>query len=191
VETGLQERNDQELLELVRTDSQAFTVLYSRYYRHLRAHAMGILKDADLADDVAEETFARLTSRLGWMAVAHRPLAPWLFRVAHNLGVDELRRRSHSQTLGEETVAASTDLDETTEDIQSHAQEIRNAMSALPPFECTCVTLRHTEHKTTVEIARQLGCTPRQVTLALNYAYKVLRRTLSDISPDFRSMIER
>lgn len=183
METGPEERRDRELLELARTDSQAFAVLYSRYYRHLRAYAMSFLRDADLADDVAEETFARLTSRLGWLAVAHRPLAPWLFCVAHNLAVDELRRRSHSQTLVEETAAASADPDETTEDIQSHVQDIRNAMSALPPFEYTCVTLRFMEHRTTAEIAHQLDCTSRQVTLALNYAYKVLRRTLSDILP--------
>jgi RNA polymerase sigma-70 factor (ECF subfamily) len=180
---GLEENNDQELLELARKDSQAFVVLYSRYYRHLRAYALSFLKDADLADDVAEETFARLTSRLGWLAVAHRQLAPWLFRVAHNLAMDELRRRSHTQTLVEETVPASADPDEATDDIQSHAQEIQNAMSALPPFEYTCVTLRFMEHRTTAEIARQLGCTPRQVTLALSYAYKVLRRELSDILP--------
>lgn len=191
METGLEERSDQELLEFARTDSQAFAVLYSRYYRHLRAYATGILKDADLADDVAEETFARLTIRLGWLAVARRPLAPWLFHVAHNLAMDELRRRSHSQTLMEETAVASADPDETTEDIQSHVQEIRDAVSGLPPLECACIMLRHAEHKTTAEIARQLGYTPRQVTLALNYAYKVLRRTLSDIFPDSRSMIER
>jgi len=183
VETGLEKRNDQELLELARTDSQAFVVLYSRYYRHLRAYAMSFLRDADLAGDVAEETFARLTSRLGWSAVAHRPLAPWLFRVAHNLAMDELRRRSHSQTLVEETATASADPDETTEDIRSHVEDIRSAMSALPPFEYTCVTLRFMEHRTTAEIARQLGRTPRQVTLALNYAYKVLRHALSDILP--------
>lgn len=183
METGLEDRSDQELLELARSDSQAFAVLYSRYYRHLRAYAMGILKDADIADDVAEETFARLTGRLGWLAVARRPLAPWLFRVARNLAVDELRRRSRSQMLAEETTAASADPDETTEDIQSHAQEIRNAMSALPPFAYTCVTLRFMENKTTAEIAHQLDCTPRQVTLALSYAYKVLRHALSDILP--------
>ena len=97
--------------------------------------------------------------------------------------MDELRRRSHTQTLVEETAAVSADPDETTEDIQSHVQDIRNAMSALPPFEYTCVTLRFMEHRTTAEIAHQLDCTSRQVTLALNYAYKVLRRTLSDILP--------
>ena len=183
METGLEERNDQELLELARTDSQAFAVLYSRYYRHLRAYAMSFLGDADLADDVAEQTFAQLTSRLGWLAVAHRPLAPWLFRVAHNLAMDELRRRSHTATLVEETVTASTDPDETTEDIQVHVQEIRNAMSALPPLEYACVMLRFMEHRTTAEIAHQLDCTPRQVTLALSYAYKVLRHALSDILP--------
>ncbi|MGB9667015.1 MAG: RNA polymerase sigma factor [Candidatus Cryosericum sp.] len=183
METGLEERSDLELLGLARTDAQAFTVLYFRYYRHLRAYAMSFLKDPSLADDVVEETFLRITSRLGWLAVARRPLAPWLFRVVHNLAMDELRRRSHSQMLVEETATASADPDETTQDIQSHAQEIRNAMNALPPFEYTCVTLRFMEHKRTVEIARQLGCTPRQVTLALSYAYKVLRRKLSDILP--------
>ena len=56
-------------------------------------------------------------------------------------------------------------------------------MSALPPFEYTCVTLRFMEHRTTAEIAHQLDCTARRVTLALSYAYKVLRRELSDILP--------
>lgn len=184
VKTDLQERNDQELLELARGNSHAFVVLYSRYYRHLRAYAMGILQDADLADDVAEETFVRLTSRLGWLAVTRRPLAPWLFRVAHNLAMNELRRQSHLQTLVEETTVANGDPDDgTTEDVEAHAQEIQNAVSALAPFEYACVTLRSREHKTTAEIACQLGCTARQVTLALSYAHKVLRRTLSDILP--------
>lgn len=181
METGLEDRNDQELLQLARTDSQAFAALYSRYYRNLRAYAMGILHDANLADDVAEETFARLSSCLGWLATTHRPLAPWLFRVTHNLAVDELRRRSRSQTLVEET--DGDDPDETAEHIQSHAQEIRNAIGTLPPFECACVTLRFMEHRTTADIAQQLHCTPRQITLALSYAYKLLRRNLSDILP--------
>ncbi len=181
VGTGLEDKSDQELLQLARTDSQAFAVLYSRHYRHLRAYAMGILHDANLADDVTEETFVRLTSRLGWLAVARRPLAPWLLRVAHNLAVDEMRRRSRSQTLVEET--DGDDPDETTEHIQSHAQEIRNAIGTLPPFECACVTLRFMEHRTTADIAQQLHCTQRQITLALSYAYKLLRHNLSDILP--------
>jgi RNA polymerase sigma-70 factor (ECF subfamily) len=179
VDTELPERGDQELLELARTDSQAFVVLYSRYYRHLRAYAMGILKDADLADDVAEETFARLTSRLGWLAVAHRPLAPWLFCVARNLAMDELRRQSRLRVLPDNAVSVSGDPPDDT--VEEHAQEIRNAIGALPPFECACVTLRFMEHRTTADIAQQLHCTPRQVTYALNYAYKLLRRNLSDI----------
>ena len=181
MEPDLEEKSDQQLLILAREDSRAFAVLYGRHHHHIYTYALGILHDTDLAQDVAEETFARLTSRLGWLASMRRPLLPWLYCVAHNHAMDELRRRRTEGLLGATESARGDPDDDAVKNIEAHAPEILNAISSLNPFECACVTLRHLERMATRDVARELGCRPRKVTAALNHAYGLLRRKLSDI----------
>jgi len=181
VEPDLEEKSDQQLLILAREDSRAFAVLYGRHHRHIYSYALSILHDRDLAEDVAEETFARLTSHLGWLASTHRPLLPWLYCVARNRAMDELRRRRREGLLGVTEIACSDPDDDTVKNIKAHTPEILNAISSLDPFECACMTLRHVERMATRDVARELGCRPRKVTAALNHAYGLLRHKLSDI----------
>jgi|GEM_PF-690846 len=181
VETNLQEKSDQQLLILAREDSRAFAALYGRHHHHIYSYALGILHDRDLAEDVAEETFTRLTSHLGWLASTRRPLLPWLYCVARNRAMDELERRTRTGLLGVTEIVCSDCDDDTVKNIEAHAPEILNAVSSLNPFACACVTLRHVEHMATKDVARELECRPRKVTAALNYAYGLLRRKLSDI----------
>ncbi|MFA4932163.1 MAG: RNA polymerase sigma factor [Caldisericia bacterium] len=181
METNLQEKSDQQLLILAREDSRAFAALYGRHHHHIYSYALGILHDRDLAEDVAEETFTRLTSHLGWLASTRRPLLPWLYCVARNRAMDELERRTRTGLLGVTEIVCSDCDDDTVKNIEAHAPEILNAVSSLNPFACACVTLRHVEHMATKDVARELECRPRKVTAALNYAYGLLRRKLSDI----------
>jgi len=181
VESDLKEKSDQQLLILAREDSRAFAVLYGRHLHHIYSYARSILHEKDLAEDVAEETFARLTSRRGWLASTRRPLLPWLYCVARNRAMDELRRRRREGLLGVTEIACSDPDDDTVKDIEAHAPEILNAVSLLNPFECACVILRHVERMATRDVARELGCRPRKVTAALNHAYGLLRHKLSDI----------
>jgi len=181
VEPDLQEKSDQRLLILAREDSRAFAVLYSRHHRHVYTYALGILHDRDLAEDVAEETFAQLISHLGWLASTRRPLLPWLYCVARNRAMDELGRRTRTGLLGVTEIVCSDCDDDTVKNIEAHSPEILNAVSSLNPFECACVTMRHLERMATRDVARELGCRPRKVTAALNHAYGLLRRKLSDI----------
>jgi DNA-directed RNA polymerase specialized sigma24 family protein len=67
--------------------------------------------------------------------------------------------------------------------VGAHAGEIRGAIHALPLFERTCINLRYAEGMTTVDIACRLQCSRRQVTLALDDSYKVLRQKLAYLSP--------
>ena len=181
VEPNLQEKSDQQLLILAWEESRAFAVLYGRHHHHIYSYALGILHDRDLAEDVAEETFARLTSRLGWLASTHRPLLPWLYCVARNRAMDELRSRRREGLLGITDIACCDPDDDTVKNIEAHAPEILNAISSLNQFECACMTLRHAERMATKDVARELGCRPRKVTAALNHAYELLRHKLSDI----------
>jgi RNA polymerase sigma factor (sigma-70 family) len=63
--------------------------------------------------------------------------------------------------------------------VGAHVRQILCAIHALPPFERTCVNLRYGEGMTTTDIAARLHCSRRQVTVALDNAYKILRGKLT------------
>src|SRR6266852_4552316 len=73
-------------------DQCAFENLIHRYQRPLLIFIQGFLKDGDQVYDVLQHVFFKLSVSLP-MLLTHVSLKPWLFQVARNRCLDELRRR--------------------------------------------------------------------------------------------------
>jgi RNA polymerase sigma factor (sigma-70 family) len=73
-------------------DKDAFAELYERHYRAIYDFAIRILRDPDAAADVVQATF---TSAWPALRKGTRPtsIKSWLFSIARNQSIDELRRR--------------------------------------------------------------------------------------------------
>jgi len=85
---------DQALLARVADgDSRALDALYDRYARVVYGVALRILGEAELAEDVVQETFWRVWRRARTFQAGRGKVAAWIFGIAHNLSVDELRRQ--------------------------------------------------------------------------------------------------
>jgi RNA polymerase sigma factor (sigma-70 family) len=85
-------RSDEQLVELFRAGhEEAFRVIHDRYQKRLLAYARQMLPCSHDAEDALQDVFVRVYSALRG---SHRELAlrAWLFRVAHNRCIDELRR---------------------------------------------------------------------------------------------------
>jgi RNA polymerase sigma-70 factor, ECF subfamily len=87
------EAPDKELITRAEEgDRDAFAALYERHFQGLYDFALRIVRDADLAADVVQSTFVK-----AWDAARnHKDVAnvkAWLYTVAHNLAIDELRLR--------------------------------------------------------------------------------------------------
>jgi RNA polymerase sigma factor (sigma-70 family) len=93
VRTPLAERHDDELVALARGgDEQAFAELYQRYFQGLYDFTLRMVRDREAAADVVQATFVRAWTALrGDKGVEH--VKAWLYAVARNLSIDELRRR--------------------------------------------------------------------------------------------------
>jgi RNA polymerase sigma factor (sigma-70 family) len=105
VRTPLAERHDDELVALARGgDEQAFAELYQRYFRGLYDFALRMLRDREAASDVVQATFVKAWASLrGPKGVEN--VKAWLYAVARNLAIDELRRRQR-------LASPRTDVDE-------------------------------------------------------------------------------
>jgi RNA polymerase sigma factor (sigma-70 family) len=85
-------RSDEQLVALFRAGhDEAFRAIHDRYRQRLFAYARQMLPHRQDAEDVLQDVFVRAYSGL---RASDRQLAlrAWLYRVAHNRCVDELRR---------------------------------------------------------------------------------------------------
>jgi RNA polymerase sigma-70 factor (ECF subfamily) len=156
--------NDAWLVERARHgDHAAFAVLVRRYERKLIRVLARLVRDPELARDLAQETFWRVYSRLERFDTARR-FGPWLFRVAVNLGLDWLRR-----SRSEPAPPASIDrphgdgqlpfeLPDPDPRIQTElAQEVQYILAQLPVSYRTILVLRDLEGFSSSEVAAIVG----------------------------------
>jgi len=92
-------RSDHELVAAVRRgEDSAFEGLFARYRTRIWSYVSGILRDADRAEDVTQEVFISVPRRL---RDTERPIAfkPWIYQIAKNACIDELRRTSRAREV--------------------------------------------------------------------------------------------
>jgi len=136
--------------------------------------------DADLAEEVVQETFARLVTRSPERMV---DLRPWLFTVATRLARDEGRRsRRRLRLLGER--ADRQPLGDQPEDPASSAvranlrARVRGALAGLPQRDRTVLLLGQSGF-THSEIAEVVGTTTKSVGTMIARALERLARELA------------
>jgi RNA polymerase sigma-70 factor (ECF subfamily) len=96
---ALTNSSDEELLtRFCRGQTEAFGVLVRRYERELYGYLRRYLGDANLADDVFQNTFLQLYMKCGQYE-AGRPVRPWLYTIATHQAIDALRRNGRHQAV--------------------------------------------------------------------------------------------
>lgn len=85
--------DDPVVAALKADDGPAFTTLVERHTRELKAHCRRMLGSAFEAEDVVQETFLRAWRKRATFE-GRSTFRTWLYRIATNACLDELRRRS-------------------------------------------------------------------------------------------------
>ncbi len=122
-------------LELVRRclagDSSAYAGLVNRYQKPVFGLIVRMLGDPGVAEEIAQESFIRAYTHLSSFD-QNRKFSSWLFRIAHNATIDELRKRRHTMVpLETESDADRLDLLEVLADQRTADPERRASGSAL------------------------------------------------------------
>lgn len=86
--------DESSLVERARhRDSDALLVLYEQHYASVLTYLYYRLGDREQAEDLAAEVFVRMVENIATFRPNGRPILSWLYTIAHNLLVDEYRRR--------------------------------------------------------------------------------------------------
>jgi RNA polymerase sigma-70 factor (ECF subfamily) len=172
-------------------DGEAFRTLVVRYQRKVYALALGVVKDADLAWDVAQEAFVRVHRHLGEFE-AKSSFSTWLFRISTHLAIDAVRRerRSQKDEVDEVNEAALADAGEgilatalgndprETVLRRELAGKIQEALATLPEKHRTILVLREVEGLSYEELAERLGIHKGTVMSRLFHARKKMQAAL-------------
>jgi RNA polymerase sigma-70 factor (ECF subfamily) len=117
-------------------------------------------------EDVVQEALFEAYRKLDTFA-ENRPLAPWLFRIAHNRCIDALRRRRVREGA-EAGVQISESVEPVHTDSVGTGRALEYLVITLPPKERACVLLKDVFDYSLEEIAELVDSTVGGVKAALN-----------------------
>jgi RNA polymerase sigma-70 factor (ECF subfamily) len=181
---------DERLVELALDgDEEAFGLLVRRYQRRLTAFLSQLVGDLELARELSQEAFVRAWSALARFDPKYR-FSTWLFRIAHNLGIDQLRRRRLKTVSLYRTDAEGDEVEVVMPDagkdplghLENHAlaSELREVIDELRPEYRELVLLRHFAGLSYQDIADFKEMPLGTVKNKLFRAHSVLRKALAD-----------
>ncbi len=192
----LQALADREVVELAKAGREAaYRELLRRYERPVFSLIYRMVRDRALAEDLAQETFIKVLNALD----SYRPeykFSSWIFKIANNAAIDQLRRREldtlsldgapHARTADEveATALQAADRGESPlEELESRetGTAIEKAIARLRPEYRTAILLRHVEGRSYDEIAEIMDLPLGTVKTYIHRARLELRDYLADL----------
>ncbi len=185
----------QLFLEFQKGEARAFDTLMHKYYKRVLNFLYRYCADAALAEDLTQEVFLKVYENASRYTPQSK-LQTWIYTIAHNLVLNELRTRKRKMVSIEATFESDDStlkrqfedpntpspaqgiLDEEKQDI------IRKAILSLPENQRTAVLLRRFEDMSYEEIAQAMQTSVQAVKSLLNRAKENLREKLADFVKD-------
>jgi RNA polymerase sigma-70 factor (ECF subfamily) len=187
---------DQEIVALaVEGREAAYRELIRRYERPVFSLILRMVRDRQLAEDLSQETFIKALNAIA----TYRPefkFSSWIFKIANNAAIDQLRRRS-VQTLSLDGAPNATTPDEIEATVlqvgdrsesalaaieaRELGSSIERAIGQLRPEYRSCILLRHVEGLAYEEIAQLLDLPLGTVKTYIHRARHELRDALAHL----------
>jgi RNA polymerase sigma-70 factor (ECF subfamily) len=188
--------SDQDVVLRARSGQEAaYRELIRRYERPVFALLFRMVRDRELAEDLAQETFVKALNAIE----SYRPefkFSSWIFKIGNNAAIDHLRRREldtlsldgspHAETPEAMQATAlqigarqESPLD--TVEAKELGGAIEAAIGSLRPEYRSCILLRHVEGRAYEEIAEILNLPLGTVKTYIHRARNELRQSLAHL----------
>jgi RNA polymerase sigma factor (sigma-70 family) len=163
-------------------DGPAFEALYRGCHADVHGYAVSLLGDRSSAEDVTALAFERLYRARSRLDGARGTPRAWLFAIARNAALDELRRRRRQpRAIPDADPAGEEDSRVAIEQAERRAT-VAAALAKLPLRERELVLLKFHGQLSNREIARVLGISESNAGTRVHRALTRLRETCSEAS---------
>ncbi len=183
--------DDQLMCKFQKGDEASFRRLLERYQDRIVNFTFRIVRDRALAQDLSQEVFIRVYMNAGRYLPGSR-FAPWLYRIASNLSINEIRRKKRWRFLSIDNRATDEDRNvlndlEDTKSIRPDdhvekleaAERVETALEKVPIKYRTPLILREIEGYDYEEISQILDIPRGTVKSRLNRGRALLKTALT------------
>ncbi len=187
---------DQEVVAQARAGRErAYRELIGRYERPVFSIIYRLVRDRELAEDLAQDTFIKVLNALDRYDPKLK-FSSWIFKIAHNTAIDRLRKRevatlsldgSPNARTADDIEATRITVASTEESPEDYAasreigEEIEKALALLRPEYRTAIVLWHIEDRPYDEIAEIMEIPLGTVKTFIHRARNELRKHLAHL----------
>jgi RNA polymerase sigma-70 factor, ECF subfamily len=163
----------------------AFEALYRESRDDLYGYVAALLRDRSAAEEVTAQAFERAWRRRRQLDPRRGSARAWLFGIARNAALDELRRRSRAGQIpergqAEQQRAAGSPTSRDPAEVAVDRTALREALYALSGRERELVALKFFAGLSNSEIAAVIGTSETNTGTRLHRVIEKLRRALDE-----------
>jgi RNA polymerase sigma factor (sigma-70 family) len=157
---------------------------FERLYRDSRddvfAYVTSLVRDRSAAEDVTALAFERALRRRRSFNAARGTHRAWLFGIARNAALDELRRRKRQAELADDVADPDAVDPGDSADVAMRRAALRTAMASLAPRERELIALKFFAGLSNAEIADVIGSSESNAGTRLHRVVEKLRRACDE-----------
>ncbi len=178
--------DEQLALEYIDGNNRAFDLLLARNQSKLYSYILFVVHDRDTADDVFQETFVKVITKLHQRKYTNSgKFSAWIMRIAHNVIMDWYREQKAEKIIeptidndlsnlsSKEVVEGSIENQFVFEQV---LDDVKKMMNLLPPTQREVVFMRFYQNMSFKEIAEMTNVSINTALGRMRYAILNLRR---------------
>ncbi len=154
---------------------QRLEELYRSSRDDVYAYALTLLRDSAAAEDVTEVAFERAFRRRRTFDRRRGEERPWLFGIARNAALDELRRRRRHASLIVDAEGAEGEVDDDGPEVTLRRTVVRAALASMAGRDRELIALKFHAGLSNAEIAKVLGVSESNAGTMLHRTVQKLR----------------
>ena len=177
------------ITQFISGNNQSFSILVDRYQKRVYGFIFSKVKDAELADDVFQDTFVKVIKnlRLGKYKDEGRFLS-WVMRIAHNIIMDHFRKinrlpkhESKHEDLDvlDRLIEQSSSIEDFMIETQIHA-DLSILIDELPQTQKEVLRMRLFQEMSFKDIGEQTGVSINTALGRMRYAILNLRKLIEE-----------
>ena len=156
--------------------SEAFEALYRRTFPRVYGYVATLLRDRAAAEEVTAQAFERAFRKRRSFRASRGSQEAWLFGIARNAALDELRRRKRRAALEAEPEDVHGVAPDKHAEDALRREAVRAALARLAPGERELIALKFAGGLSHEEMGRVLGISASNAGTRLHRALEKLRR---------------
>jgi RNA polymerase sigma factor (sigma-70 family) len=160
--------------------TEGFAELYERTLPRVYAYVASLLRDQSAAEDVTAQAFERAYRKRRSYRPARGTMDAWLFGIARNAALDELRKRKRRAVLEVDPEDTGSIPPEDQAELAVRREAVRSALASLDGQERDLIALKFAGGLSNGEIARVLRMSESNVGTRLHRTITKLREACHD-----------